>query len=638
MQFKHPELLWALFLLIIPIIVHLFQLRRFEKVWFTNVAFLKEIQLQTRKSSTLKKWLTLITRLCIFTFLILAFAQPYFPTKNSIAKEQETVIYVDNSFSMQAKGSKGPLMQRALQDIIANTTNEDQFTIFTNNENYVNTTLPPIQNKLVTTSYSSHQLSYNEAYLKGAAYFSDKAENQKNFIYISDFQQKNTSFSIDENANIQTHFVQVVPENTLNISVDTLYISKKEANTIELTAELSANKMVENATVSLFNKDAIEAKTATSITPENKAKVYFTIPEHTTFEGAITIKDEALQYDNQCFFSIQQPEKINVLTISNTEDTFLKKIYTDEAFKYTSQTIDAIDFTKINEQHIIILNEIDNISTGLSNALQAFVSNGGSIALIPSEDGNSKSYNQLLHTSGITFGSIRSSEQNITAIHFSHPLFQNVFQKSVTNFQYPKVNSYYQLNGNSAALSLADGNPLLATAPNTYVFSAPLHRENSNFQNSPLVVPTFYNIAQNSLQLPTLYYTIGKPQRIDINATIGNDAVVEIANANSKFIPMQESFPNKVRIHTNELPTTAGNYQIQYQEKDIQTISYNYDREESNLHYYNLADYNISVTNDLSSLFDDLKSQSQDSGLWKWFVIFALLFLCVEMFILKFLK
>ncbi len=42
MQFKNPEILYALFLLLIPIIVHLFQLRKFQKVAFTNVAFLKE--------------------------------------------------------------------------------------------------------------------------------------------------------------------------------------------------------------------------------------------------------------------------------------------------------------------------------------------------------------------------------------------------------------------------------------------------------------------------------------------------------------------------------------------------------------------------------------------------------------------
>ena len=65
MQFKHPELLYALFFLLIPIIVHLFQFRKFQKEAFTNVSFLKEVTIQTRKSSQLKKRLTLLTRLLI---------------------------------------------------------------------------------------------------------------------------------------------------------------------------------------------------------------------------------------------------------------------------------------------------------------------------------------------------------------------------------------------------------------------------------------------------------------------------------------------------------------------------------------------------------------------------------------------
>ena len=78
MQFKYPELLYALFLLVIPIIVHLFQLRKFQKEEFTNVKFLQRVILQTRKSSQLKKWLTLLSRLLLMACLITAFAQPFF--------------------------------------------------------------------------------------------------------------------------------------------------------------------------------------------------------------------------------------------------------------------------------------------------------------------------------------------------------------------------------------------------------------------------------------------------------------------------------------------------------------------------------------------------------------------------------
>ena len=92
MQFKHPELLYALLLLLIPIFIHLFQLRRFQKVDFTNVAFLKKVTLQTRKSSQLKKWLTLLARLLALACIVLAFAQPYTTTKTAQNAERETVL------------------------------------------------------------------------------------------------------------------------------------------------------------------------------------------------------------------------------------------------------------------------------------------------------------------------------------------------------------------------------------------------------------------------------------------------------------------------------------------------------------------------------------------------------------------
>src|SRR5690606_5048852 len=118
MQFKNPEILYALLLLIIPIIVHLFQFRRFEKVAFTNVQFLKNITLQTRKSSQIKKWLTLLTRLLLLACIMIAFAQPYQANINSFTTKNETVIYLDNSFSMQAKGDNGTLLNTAVQDLI----------------------------------------------------------------------------------------------------------------------------------------------------------------------------------------------------------------------------------------------------------------------------------------------------------------------------------------------------------------------------------------------------------------------------------------------------------------------------------------------------------------------------------------
>src|SRR5690606_10049645 len=111
MQFKYPEILFALFLLLIPIFIHLFQLRRFQRVEFTNVAFLKKVTIQTRKSSQIKKWLTLLMRLLALACIIMAFAQPFTSSKTALNNKKETVVYLDNSFSLYAKGTKGPILQ-----------------------------------------------------------------------------------------------------------------------------------------------------------------------------------------------------------------------------------------------------------------------------------------------------------------------------------------------------------------------------------------------------------------------------------------------------------------------------------------------------------------------------------------------
>ena len=254
MQFKHPELLYALLLLIIPIIVHLFQLRRFQKEAFTNVQFLKEITLQTRKSSQLKKWLILFTRLLLLTCVIIAFAQPYFSNSKSYNTKTETVIYLDNSFSLQAKGSNGTLLNGAIQDIIKTLADNENITLFTNDITYKNTTLNAIKNNLIKMSHSSNQLTYDAVVLKGKKEFSKDNSTLKNLVLISDFQQKNEPLSFETDSLIDIKLVQLEPINSKNINIDSVFISKIEAETIELTVTLkNQGNPIESLPISLFN-------------------------------------------------------------------------------------------------------------------------------------------------------------------------------------------------------------------------------------------------------------------------------------------------------------------------------------------------------------------------------------------------
>jgi len=315
MQFKHPELLYALFLLLIPIIVHLFQLRKFQKEAFTNVAFLKEVTLQTRKSSQLKKWLTLLTRLLLLACIILAFAQPFTAKTNTFKTKSETVIYLDNSFSMQAKGEQGDLLKRAVQDIISNVPENNTISLLTNDDTYKNTSIKAIKNDLLQLEYSAKSMPYDAALLKAKTLFRKEKESLKHIVFISDFQQQTTNFNPITDSLTNILAVQLKPVNSNNVSVDSAYISNTTVSSFELTVQLKhTGTPIENLSVSLYNDDQLIAKTSVAI--NNNAKATFSLPTNTIVYGKISIDDAGLQYDNELFFNINEVEKINVMSIN----------------------------------------------------------------------------------------------------------------------------------------------------------------------------------------------------------------------------------------------------------------------------------------------------------------------------------
>ena len=638
MQFKHPELLYALFLLVIPIIIHLFQLRKFKKVPFTNVAFLKEATLQTRKSSQIKKWVILFTRLLLLAALIFAFAQP-FTSKNKLFKvEKETVIYLDNSFSMQAKGNQGVLFKRAIQDLIAQIPENENISLFTNDNIFKNTTVKALKNDLLNLDYASNNLTNQAALLKGKALFSKRKTSLKHFVFISDFQEDSSHLQIVKDTLTNYHFIQLEPVNTNNIAVDSAYISEETATYLELQVVLkSTGTTVENLPISLFNNDDLIAKTSVSF--ETQITTLFQLPVNEIIDGKIVIEDSGLQFDNTLFFNINTSEKINVLSINAANDSFLKRMYNNDEFNYKSTPLNQLNYTNFESQNLIILNELNTIPNALISALKQFTEQGGAVVLIPSKNAVNASYNQFLSNYKSAFNTFTTTEKRITSINYAHPLYnKGVFEKQVTNFQYPKVNSYYNATSQNGSniLQYEDGKPFLFKNKNAFIFSAPLNDLNSSFKSSPLIVPTLYNMAKFSLNIPEVYYTIGKQNTYDVKTQMQQDDILSLVNGDQTIIPEQRYFNNKVVIKTDVMPTISGIYNIKNKDNSIKNVSYNYSRNESNLTYKSLKNINdVTRSNSITEAFDTIKSDTKINALWKWFVIFALLLLIIEMVILK---
>ena len=641
MQFKNPEILYFLFLLLIPILVHLFQLRRFKKEYFTNVQFLKELSLQTRKSSQIKKWLLLATRLLILTALIFAFAQPFFAAKDENASTNETYIVVDNSFSMQAQGQNGPLLKRVMEDLQQHLPENQNFSLLTGTENYWETDVKSVQKEIQNLEYSASEFSLNQVL---SQIKSKKSPFQKDIIIISDFINADANALEKINSAFNTFVIPIQAEKKANISIDSVFIKETTDKFYEIGIQLT-NYATEKTEIPLgiYNENKLIAKSVVKFETAKKV-VFFTLPKQ-AFNGYASIDDNALTYDNQLYFSISEPKKINVLSIGATDkSTFLSKIYTESEFNYVNVELTALNYNLLEKQEVIIVNELSSIPQSLQTTLTDFAKKDGNIIFIPSAASNVEELNNWFRSVGtIHYSKIENTKKLITKISFSHPLFKNVFEKNVTNFQFPSVNNYFRVNTTAApVLRFEDDSPFLSAIGKVFVFTAPLNKENSNFQNSPLIVPTFYNMAQNSNHSGISAMQIGFENALTVDAKLQKEEILKVRKSNSSeatdFVPSQQIKNNKVLLTFDNAPSESGNYGIYQNEKILQNISFNYPRTESNLNdaVVNLSNYNVATS--IESIIDTLQTNRTNNEIWKWFAVLTLLLLITELFIQKFVK
>ena len=639
MYFKYPQLLYFLFLLIIPIIVHLFQLRKFQKEYFTNVKFLKELDIKTRKSSQLKKWLLLFTRLFLLAFIILAFAQPYFKAKDTQGKHNELFVVLDNSYSMQAKGKQGEILMRSVQELLENISEEQTFTLLTPDNSFYDTDIRSIQKELQNLGYSTTPFSIENEMAKIKTL---KPNKGKDIVIITDGKSLKAQDiqALDKDYNIIFSIPKA--ENTYNVSVDSVYIHQVLDEFYELKVKISEyGKKADETSVALYDQRELVAKT---LLPENQNEIIFTIPKE-DFNGYVSVEDNSLEYDNHYFFSISKPEKIKVIAVGTaTKNEFLSRIYTEEHFDFQTFKIKTLDYNLIESQNTVVLNELEEIPQSLIVTLKAFVENGGNVIVIPSEKATAQNLTNFASQFGnVIFESVQNHKKMVTKITFEHPVFRNVFEKKTDNFQYPSVNQSFAVKGNiPSVLSYEDGTVFLTEIKkdisSVYLFSAPINKENSNFLNSPLVVLSFYNMAQNQNNSGVISQFIadGNPFFVEVN--LSKEQILKVKNETEEFIPSQQIFNRKVQLNFNEYPKNAGNYGIYKNDELLTNIGFNYNRTESDLTQDNISVLSDFPQKNISNIFSDLQSERADNNIWKWFVLFGLLFLIIEILIQKFVK
>ncbi len=646
MNFKQPEILYLLFLLLIPIIIHLVRWKKYKTTYFTNVAFLQELEIKSRKSRKIKELLVLLLRLLTFAFLIWAFAQPY---KTSLASQKNiqkshNIIFLDNSLSLSRLEGKIDLWQNIIQQI-QQLPEKQNYTIVTNDQIYKQIQGKHLADILYQIEFSNKSTRHNKILKQLKLWLPDPTHTRQNIIYASDLQNVFDEKINDSlfNKNIQYYFLTTNNRQISNISIDSLWIHRKTPDNYHLKLQLSANQNGLQTTVYLQQNNEIMWQSNVKFKDSLKKIFDINLPTK-NINGKIIINDKGFQFDNKLYFTLSQPERIKVLVIGKKLPEYIRKIYTKDEFELSFELPKRLNYNQLQKYDLIILSEFDNSFNLSSSLFYRYISQYGNILLIPAAH-QEKSLEQLLQSWHInTRISLDTTRVWLNRINYEHPLFDGVFLKKVSNFAYPFVKNHYQLSRPGTDLYRLSDQSVFAGVyqrkGKIYFINSSLSIDNNNFtEAASLIVPLFYQIARNSNKKQKLYYINGQKNTFDVLAKIPKDGVVKLISNKEEFIPRQINKTEKISIETQNLPQKAGIYNIMYNDKNLGQVAFNYNRQENKLYFLKLPDLpNIRIINDLESFKQSEMTFYQEKKLWKIFITLTLLFLLLEMLVIKFWK
>lgn len=669
MRLLEPYFLYAFLALAIPILIHLFSLQRHKTVYFSNVAFLKQLQQKKRNISKLQNLILLAIRLLLLSAIILAFCQPYISDSDkNRPKDIITGIYLDNSFSMQAQNDKGQLLEIAkskARSIIESRKDIGDF-VFLDNLSQgkyqriidFNSCLDAIDE----TSITSKAVQITAVVDRWNSIKEDYKEAEAELFIISDLQKSTFSKNFyNYDSTYTTHILPINSYPQANLSIDscflespTHYIGSTEWLNYSITNE--SNEPIENLTVKLIINKQQVALNSVSIDPYSSisSKLSYNNNQSGIQKCKLEINDAGVDFDNSMYFSYTVEASKSVLSIyDQTENNSLRYLYDSKLYNYSSKQYGHVQSQELNAYDLVILQDVEHYKSGFIQDLTSYVKNGGKLCIFPSENLNINNHNLLAEALGIhSFSAKIPNKTKISLLNPNHLLFKDVFENIDRLNNYPSVNIHYSLTEEyhpsvETILELnnkkAFTNSYQLGLGTVYLFSSPLSKKASNFQSHALIVPMLHNMVLLHEREEKLYYTIGRdftirPKYSEYNKqwTLSNIHGLEL-------IPESRTIDKRTLLTVPDIIVDAGFYTLSADTNQY-CIPFNFDRAESRLSTWDIenireiCEQNTHLNFWQSSgllLEDKLKEDKFGKSLWHLFILLALLLLLIESILLK---
>ena len=671
MNFLYPGFLFALLSVAIPVIIHLFNFRKFKKVYFSNVQLLKEVEQQNSSKEKLKNLLILLSRILAIIFLVLAFAQPYIPLNNqkTTAVNNSVSIYIDNSYSMEAINKDGSLLdeaKRRAKELIKGFGINDRFQLLTNDFEGKHQRLLNKEEFLkalddVKISASNRNL---QQILNRQGNILTSAANKYSFL-ISDFQKNIASVKkLETKTDIQYSFLKLNATALPNVGVDSVW-------TLSPNHQPGANEKLVVQIKNYSEEEAVNIPLKLAINNQQKGLSSVTIPAGKTIKdtlsfsglksgwqkGVISIKDFPVTFDDSLSFSFKVDESLPVLSINGPNaGSYIKALFgADKYYKLTENSESNINYNSLSNFGLIVLNGLSNPSSGLAQQLKTYLTSGGSVVIFPDLDSDIKVYNSFLGALSLPqIQNLNNTASKVDQIDLQHPIFKTVFEEIPKNLDLPTVNRYYDFAENNASnkeniMSLPGGKLFFSKygigSGQVYLSATGLNANDGNFARHPVFVPLMYRLTLNSGLDDALYYNLGNDRALaSKQLTLGKNQTLKLTAKNFEIIPEVRQAGGKTLIYTADQIKLPGFYNLNLADSLIGVYSFNIGRTESDMHYLSKTELDELAEKSNLKIYDTDKdavkliagSNKIGQTLWKLCLILSLIFIAAEILLIRF--
>jgi hypothetical protein len=673
MKLMYPEFLWALLLLAIPIALHLFHLRRFKVFYFSNVSFLKQLDTTSKSTRKLKEWLILLMRLLALIFAIFAFAQPYVP-KNELSSDQLgiTTFVIDNSYSMSAQGVQGNLLSEA-KDVVRNAINRakpgHRFLLITSARTAEEAR---VKNKLDALDYLdeitfSGQTVTSDEYLKFLKRVYKDLQINPQTILLSD-GQKNQWLPLERNELTGTvTFLKLTPANQENVAIDSIWTDRpllKPNAPFELSVRIrnKGTAALTGIPVTISVGENTQRFTA-NFDAEGTAilRASYLSPEVGHHAIRVEIQDEQLLFDDEFFgaFTIGKNLKVGLVN-EVTAGKQLEILYgLDSYYQVQAWSVNQVPVAQLQEMDLVVLNQLNDLSPALEQALIDHIDKGKSVVFIPGKEANLSTWNRVLENQQMPqLVKTDTSGVFISEIHHADRFFQGVFESSNPTIRIP-VQRRHKLELRTARaiplLTYSDQSPFLVRSSNNskqvYLFNSDMAGTSSVLMNSDIVSALFLRMGELAGANKPLFFQIGQSGQLLFSSEQAKDVPLVLAMETGEFIPRQIASDRQIMMYLDDTENewmTAGVFDVLHGKQTIGKVALNFNRSESTLEFASETElkeaYKLAGITQFDVVMTNFESYSAGIGkdqvqtYWRILLILAFVCLLAELLIIRLWK